>query len=202
MMANRTAKREQGQALTEYMPLIAGALLVGMILWVPLRTGIQNLLDPSLERELQGDPSDRPVGDDEPGGGGGQPGGGGPGDGDHRAGPPDDGSSGGEGGESSCVNWGGGNMGSTCDQSPYCDKTDMSGETFGTLIYPQDVPIVNLVIKAGQNQIVFPGEGDYDDGCYQVSIRTSIATWVKIGSGKNCKDVSHIQLWEVPFCSP
>ena len=59
--------------------------------------------------------------------------------------------------------------------------------------------IYNFVIKAGKQYNIFES-GYTDDGCYQVNIDGSVVSWVKVGSGSTCKDVSHSQAWKKPLC--
>jgi hypothetical protein len=91
---------------------------------------------------------------------------------------------------------------SNCSQSDGCQEWEYNDGQYGTLIGESDKPIEEIVIKASGEYFVFSGQGDHDDGCYQVSTVGSVATWQRIGSGKSCKDVSNIQSWDRPFCEP
>lgn len=84
---------------------------------------------------------------------------------------------------------------SQCDQSADC--TCLSGVNNGS--YTPSRPIQSLVIKAGQEYRVYQ-TGYTDDGCYHVTIDGSSANWTKVGGGKNCKDISHLQSWYRTIC--
>lgn len=86
---------------------------------------------------------------------------------------------------------------STCSQSDDC--VELPGVNDGT--YWHSTTIEAFLIKAGQNYFMYES-GVTDDGCYQVDIFANYVEWHRIGSGPNCKDVSHTETWETPVCIP
>jgi hypothetical protein len=72
-------------------------------------------------------------------------------------------------------------------------KTDDPGNS-GSASTPNGEIITDFVIKAGTEEFHF-GQGAFDDGCYRGLVDGDTATWEKYGSGRDCKDVSHVQLW-------
>jgi hypothetical protein len=85
---------------------------------------------------------------------------------------------------------------SQCDQSADC--ACLPGLNAGTYTGSEDIDV--LVIKAGRDYFMYVS-GTTDDGCYEVNIDGDEATWMKVGSGKDCKDISHLQTWYIPHCS-
>jgi hypothetical protein len=108
-----------------------------------------------------------------------------------------------ETGAGPCVTWVLGDQrgGSYCDQNEYCELIDNAGNdgewTSASTVYV-------IVVKGGQQYRVYYKEGQTiyttDDGCYQVIFDDARIEWHKIGGGRNCKDVSHVQSWLVEFC--
>lgn len=164
--------RQKGQALAEYMPLIAGffavSIFVVFVFGENLAQVYSNMLDALFGVTEPGPGAD----------GGGQ-----------EPDPP-------------CVDWSPAPGGSYCSQSDDCEEWEYDDGQYGTLIGEGDEPIEEVVIKAGGDYFVFSGPGDHDDGCYQVSVVGSVATWQRNGSDDSCKDVSHAQSWYRPFCEP
>jgi hypothetical protein len=88
--------------------------------------------------------------------------------------------------------------GSQCDASADCSV--LPGLNSGTWNSTNgDVKV--FVIKAGQNYNIYE-TGSTGDGCYWVQFGESSISWNKIGGGKNCKDISHLQSWFIPQCIP
>jgi len=83
---------------------------------------------------------------------------------------------------------------SQCDQS---DCTCLPGINSG--FYSGSGDIGSLVIKAGVEYHVYYS-GLTEDGCYDVAIDGNFASWNKVGDGKTCKDVSHLETWYTPIC--
>lgn len=87
--------------------------------------------------------------------------------------------------------------GSQCDHSEDCEvlpganngNWDSGGET-----------IDNFIIKAGQEYHIYQSGITYD-GCYEVDLDGPFVTWEKIGSGPQCKNISHMESWYVPLCN-
>jgi len=84
---------------------------------------------------------------------------------------------------------------SQCDQAQDC--ICLPGVNAGTYAAAEDVD--SFVIKAGQEYHIY-STGYTDDGCYHVTIDGNMAAWEKVGGGKYCKDVSHLQTWYTPLC--
>ena len=119
----------------------------------------------------------------------------------------DDGGAGGDdgqgnGGPNGCQVHNHAQGGSQCDQSADCTLVDV-GINNGTYYNNNPDPLQSFVIKAGQEYFTFY-PGTTNDGCYLVDIPQdgSLVTWSKIGSGPNCKDVSHTEHWRVRLCNP
>jgi Flp pilus assembly pilin Flp len=81
-----------------------------------------------------------------------------------------------------------------CDQG---DCTCLPGINAG--VYNGSSDIGSLVIKAGTEYHIFY-TGYTPDYCYHVTIDGSMAMWEKVGTGSNCKDVSHLESWYTPVC--
>jgi hypothetical protein len=86
---------------------------------------------------------------------------------------------------------------SYCSQSDDC--TELPGLNEGT--YWSGGSIESFIIKAGQDYHLYES-GETDDGCYYVNIYANYVEWQRTGKGKNCKDISHTQVWNVPVCPP
>jgi hypothetical protein len=85
--------------------------------------------------------------------------------------------------------------GSQCDQSQDC--TLLPGIKNGSYSAAQQVD--SLVIKAGREYHIYQC-GTTDDGCYHATIDGNTAIWDKVGGGRDCQDVSHLQSWYRPIC--
>ena len=84
-------------------------------------------------------------------------------------------------------------------------KTEYEGEANGSFTYDGELSIEAVVIKAGRTYDVrrdnpYVYEYVTDDGCYIVKFKTNTVTWEKIGGGKDCQDVSHLDAWSAPLC--
>jgi Flp pilus assembly pilin Flp len=84
---------------------------------------------------------------------------------------------------------------SQCDQNASC--TCLPGTNTGTYSGLEDID--SFIIKAGKEYHIYQ-TGYTDDGCYHVTIDGELASWVKVGDGITCKDVSHLQTWYTPLC--
>jgi hypothetical protein len=80
--------------------------------------------------------------------------------------------------------------GKECTQSPDCDHLDNPGNSGS---HTATKVISHLFITAQEFHRYEPG--DTNDGCYRVLIFGNNASWNRIGSGPNCKDVSNVQIW-------
>jgi hypothetical protein len=87
--------------------------------------------------------------------------------------------------------------GSQCDQDDNCTKTP--GQNSGLYVDKGGKNIKTFVIKAGTEYRIYE-TGETDDQCYFVIIDGNAVTWSKTGKGKNCKDVSHGEVWRKSFC--
>jgi hypothetical protein len=85
--------------------------------------------------------------------------------------------------------------GSQCDQHDDCDH--LPGLNVGSYEASEDIDA--FVIKAGKDYHVFES-GLTEDGCYYVEIIGNQVSWERYGGGKDCKDVSHEQVWKTPLC--
>jgi hypothetical protein len=173
--------RERGQAMIEYAVLIPPMLLmsVSIVTLIP-PTGYGMICD--LDQAFNGGMCDNltnPDGDQ-------------PSDGEDPAATPvpDDEEEG-----DYCVWWTPATGASLCGQEDGCDE--LPGENVG--YYMADEEIDTFVIKAGQDYFVYES-GITADGCYDVHISGGSVSWWRVGEGKTCKDVSHLQVWQVPWC--
>ena len=91
--------------------------------------------------------------------------------------------------------------GSQCDQDEDCTLIDLPLNQ-GTY-YSPDREIRSFVIKAGQGYFIY-SDGYTPDACYYVEFADdfSSVTWIREGGGKNCKDVSHTEVWYILLCTP
>jgi hypothetical protein len=171
---------ERGQALAEYMPLIPPILLLSVLILVPLSDSagdvycqMVNAMEPEkCQVASMEDGEDGPL----PRGGPGEQ-------------PP------GEEPEDPCVELEESRGGSQCDHSSLC--TLLPGSRHG--VWSPSASITTVVIKAGQGYFSFDMPGS-SDGCYQVSIQSDHVEWQKIGRGRGCQDISHVEAWEAQVC--
>ncbi len=84
---------------------------------------------------------------------------------------------------------------SQCSQSDDC--AELPGLNTGS--YDSSDDIESFVIKAGQDYHIYE-TGLTEDGCYYVEITGSHVSWERYGSGPQCKDVSHTEVWNTPLC--
>jgi Flp pilus assembly pilin Flp len=84
-----------------------------------------------------------------------------------------------------------------CSQCEQSDCTCLPGINSGTYIGGSDIG--SLVIKAGVEYHIYYS-GVTDDGCYDVFIDGDYASWTRVGEGKDCQDVSHLETWYDPVC--
>jgi hypothetical protein len=104
-----------------------------------------------------------------------------------------------------CVDFGGAEDNSLCDHDEYCEKAEWNGMDVGSFEYEDALVVDTVVIKAGRSYVIFrddPSKISYttDDGCYRVTIKTNRVEWERIGSGKTCQAISHIDVWQAPLC--
>lgn len=95
-----------------------------------------------------------------------------------------------------CVDFQASNGASQCDHDRSCSV--LNGINSGFYVDPGGA-IETLVIKAGQNYVQYSA-GHTNDGCYDVIIDGATVSWQRIGSGSNCKNISHLQSWRASFC--
>ncbi len=84
---------------------------------------------------------------------------------------------------------------SYCSQHEDC--TELPGLKEGN--YSSVGTIETFIIKAGTEYHIYDS-GETNDGCYYVSIFANHVTWQRTGHGRNCKDISHTQVWNIPVC--
>jgi len=94
-----------------------------------------------------------------------------------------------------CVDWAPTQGSSLCSQTQGCDE--LEGQDTG--YYMAAEIIETFVIKAGQDYFVYES-GITEDGCYDVHISGGSVSWWRVASGKNCKEISHLQVWQAPWC--
>ncbi|MBN1264496.1 MAG: hypothetical protein JXA25_03325 [Anaerolineales bacterium] len=94
-----------------------------------------------------------------------------------------------------CVNWSPETGSSLCSQTEGCDE--LEGANVGYYMAPDIID--TFVIKAGRDYFVY-NSGITEDGCYDVHITGGSVSWWRVGDGRDCKDISHLQVWQVPWC--
>src|SRR3989344_1336274 len=81
--------------------------------------------------------------------------------------------------------------GKECTQAPDCDHLDSPGNQ-GSHTAPGPIVRVNIT---DQDIHTYLPEGNTNDGCRSVTIIGNNVTWERFGSGRDCKDVSNVQVW-------
>jgi hypothetical protein len=104
-----------------------------------------------------------------------------------------------------CVEFNGLEDNSLCSHHEYCQKAEWDGMDRGEFIYEDALVVDTVVIKAGRTYTIFrddPSKVSYttDDGCYKVTIKTNRVEWERIGEGRTCQEISHIDMWRAPIC--
>jgi hypothetical protein len=180
-------RSERGQAIAEYMPLIPPMLLLSFIFLIPLADN-SGAIYCMVANEFQPEICEAPDGSPRFGGDEGDP---------MESETPDPPESPDEGSPSEpvCTELQESEGGSQCEHDPMCYK--LPGVNAGT--FSASSTIYNFVIKAGKEYNIFES-GYTDDGCYQVDIDGNDVSWMKVGHGSGCKDVSHGQAWKKPLC--
>jgi hypothetical protein len=163
-------RRDRGQAMAEYMPLVAVMGAITIIVLKPMGCATGNIFT-DLVRIFSGEVEEytscpRPAQEEE------------------------------DEDESRCVDLDFDQGGSQCDQSDSCEVLD--GYNSGFYVN-QTADIDALVIKTGQDYRTYT-PGITQDGCYSVIIDGNTASWNKVGSGPDCQDASHLQSWQTPLC--
>lgn len=92
-----------------------------------------------------------------------------------------------------------------CDGG-YVHKDEFA-ENQTSFTYSSSFTINRVFIKAGsqnQGQACFGFLANGSDGCYQVSgLQSKVVTVSKVGSGPECKDISHVEFYyDTPCCTP
>jgi hypothetical protein len=82
-----------------------------------------------------------------------------------------------------------------CDQDDDCDV--LPGVNMGSYVATGDIQ--TFVIKAGQGYYKYYA-GENNDDCYSVNIAGNHVDWERVGTGKDCKDISHTQSWQAYVC--
>jgi hypothetical protein len=199
MKADRTHRRQLGQALVEYVVLIPPMLLLSFMILIPLSSNTANIfcavndglsggnggscsveapqgipMSDEGEQVASTDPTPTPEGEASPAP---EP--------DPEPTPE----------EPVCVVLEEDTGSSQCEQSGVCAVLPGLNEA----TYTSSEPIATFVIKAGREYHMF-SSGLTDDGCYLVEISGNTVSWQKYAGGRDCKDVSHGQAWQVPLC--
>lgn len=104
-----------------------------------------------------------------------------------------------------CVEFQGLEDNSLCDRHEYCEKAEWGDMNAGSFIYEDALVVDTVVIKAGRNYVIFrddPSKLSYttEDGCYSVTLTANRVEWERIGGGRTCQEISHIDVWQAPFC--
>jgi hypothetical protein len=86
--------------------------------------------------------------------------------------------------------------GSFCEQHENCYHYDRPVNQGIFSIAGHDINM--LVIKAGREYHLYES-GTTEDGCYNVTITGETVSWERVGSGPDCKDISHLQMWYDTF---
>jgi hypothetical protein len=79
-------------------------------------------------------------------------------------------------------------------------KIDVSMESY-TIVAPAGTVVTAVYIKAGN--VCIPVTSDSNDGCYSVSgLGTPTVMVTRVGSGSECKEISHIEYVTGPGTTP
>jgi len=92
-----------------------------------------------------------------------------------------------------CVTWPDSNYKKFCNNTEGCEL--LPGESTG--YYISDEPIETFILKSG-GELYFYEEGTSEDECFTVEIVNGSVSWWNTGS---CRDPRFAQVWVVPFCS-
>jgi Flp pilus assembly pilin Flp len=108
-------------------------------------------------------------------------------------------------GPKECVVFNGLEDNSYCDQNENCAKIESEDMNHGTFRYADAISVDTVVIKAGKTYSIQrdnPYAMSYttSDGCYQVTFKTNWVEWERLGEGKGCQEISHIDVWQAPIC--
>jgi hypothetical protein len=104
-----------------------------------------------------------------------------------------------------CVEFNGLEDNSFCSHNELCEKAQWEDMDKGEFTYKDALVVDTVVIKAGLTYKIYrddPYKISYttDDGCYKVTIKTNKVEWERIGNGKSCQAISHIDVWQAPLC--
>jgi hypothetical protein len=96
---------------------------------------------------------------------------------------------------------------SICDDHEFCEKAEYDDAGSGSYTYDGALSIDSLVIKAGRTYEIrrdnpFQYVYTTSDGCYTVTFKTNKVSWERTGNGPDCQNVSHIDHWQAPICTP
>lgn len=109
-------------------------------------------------------------------------------------------------GPKECVAFDPGTQGNDfCSHNEDCEKAEWEEMDHGSYTYDSALTVETAVIKAGQTYEIrrdnpFNFQYETDDGCYRVTFKTNKVEWERIGSGKTCQAVSHVDIWQAPIC--
>jgi hypothetical protein len=108
-------------------------------------------------------------------------------------------------GPKQCVLFEGAKDNSLCDKHEDCEKLEYEGMDSGSFRYKEALNIETVVIKAGRKYDIrrnapYKMSFTTDDGCYRVTFKTNKVEWERIGEGKSCQAISHIDVWQAPLC--
>jgi hypothetical protein len=106
-----------------------------------------------------------------------------------------------------CVEFNGLEDNAFCSHNEYCEKAEWDDMDKGEFIYEDALVVDTVVIKAGVTYTIFrddPSKISYttEDGCYKVTMKTNRVEWERIGGGRTCQAISHIDVWQAPLCQP
>jgi hypothetical protein len=87
--------------------------------------------------------------------------------------------------------------GSECDHAPDCILLENPGNS-GSFTAPRTISHLFITAKE-YHRFDPPGT---NNGCYNVSISGNYTEWNRVGSGRDCKDISNIQIWLGTDVSP
>jgi hypothetical protein len=104
-----------------------------------------------------------------------------------------------------CVVFNGHEDNSFCSHHEYCEKAEWENMDKDSFEYEDALVVDTVVIKAGVSYTIVrddPSKFSYatNDGCYKVTIKTNKVEWERVGSGNTCQEISHIDVWQAPFC--
>lgn len=163
---------QRGQALAEYMPTFAGFFALSILALWGLGSNLRDLYQDMVDEVISASNGEATSVDD----------------------------AWEESEDESCVRWETLPGSAQCSQSEFCELEEYEDQEAITFMGTHNIE--TLVIKAGTEYIILPGQGDYYvDNCMEVHVNQAMASFlVDEDSGPDCRFISNIQSWAKKVC--